>query len=105
MRADVWRGWRRTKQGAFRREVALMLWIALAAVGNDARGASTCAAPLPEWKAMDYGPFLSLTLEVTQGNIANKGIAVRLDPGAGGIAHGHEFFLFDTDTLRAAAGW
>src|SRR5262249_54107049 len=49
--------------------------------------------------------FLSATLEVAKGNIANKGIAIRLDRGQGGVAHGHEFFLFETDTLRAAAGW
>jgi hypothetical protein len=54
---------------------------------------------------MDYGPFLSATLEVAKGNIANKGIAIRLDPGPGGVAHGREFLLFETDTLRAAADW
>jgi hypothetical protein len=59
----------------------------------------------PEWKAMDYGPFFSATLEVSSGNIANKGIAIRLDAGDGGVSHGHDFFLFETDTLRAAAGW
>jgi hypothetical protein len=54
---------------------------------------------------MDYGPFLSATLEVGKDNIANKGIAIRLDPGDGGVARGREFFLFETDTLRAAAVW
>ena len=58
-----------------------------------------------EYIDMDYGPFLSATLEVAPGNIANKGIAIRLDPGPGGISHGREFFLFDTDTMRAAAAW
>lgn len=54
---------------------------------------------------MDYGPYLSATLEISRGNIANKGIAIRLDPGVGGVSHGNEFFLFETDTLRCAAGW
>ncbi len=54
---------------------------------------------------MNYGPFLSATLEVDPGNIANKGIAIRLDPGAGGIARGQHFALFETDTLRWAAAW
>ena len=62
-------------------------------------------ATTPEWKVMDYGPFLSLTAEVAKGNIANKGIAIRLDPGEDGVAQGQEFFLFETDTLRAAAAW
>lgn len=60
---------------------------------------------LPEWKAMDYGPYLSASLEVAKGNIANKGLAIRLDPGEGGAAKGNDFFLFETDTLRAATAW
>jgi len=54
---------------------------------------------------MDYGPYLSATLEVAPGNIANKGIAIRVDPGSGGVSRGREFVLFETDTLRCAAGW
>ncbi len=54
---------------------------------------------------MDYGRFLSLSLEVGSKNIAHKGIAVRLDPGIGGVAHGEHFAVFDTDTLRLAAMW
>jgi hypothetical protein len=54
---------------------------------------------------MDYGPYLTASLEVSPGNIANKGVAIRLDPGPGGVAAGREFILFDTDTLRCAAAW
>ena len=37
---------------------------------------------------MDYGPSLNATFEVSDNgsNIANKGIAIRLDAGQGGIA-------------------
>ena len=59
------------------------------------------------WSAMDYGPSLAHTFEVPGGshNIAYKGIAVRLDPGAGGVSRGRHWMLFDTDTLRVAAAW
>lgn len=54
---------------------------------------------------MDYGPFLTTTLEVDRDNIANKAIAIRLDAGPGGVSQGNVFVAFDTDTLRMAAGW
>ncbi|MFN0055767.1 MAG: DUF6797 domain-containing protein [Planctomycetales bacterium] len=59
------------------------------------------------WSAMDYGPSLVHTYEVPglEHNLAYKGIAVRLDPGAGGVSRGRHWMLFDTDTLRAAAAW
>ena len=57
------------------------------------------------WVDMDYGPYLTASLEVEPGNIANKGVAIRLDKGVGGISAGNEFVLFDTDTLRYAACW
>lgn len=57
------------------------------------------------WIAMDYGPYFTASLEVETANIANKGIAIRLDRGVGGVSKGNEFVLFDTDTLRCAAGW
>ncbi len=59
------------------------------------------------WSAMDYGPSLAHCYE-TPGkklNIAYKGIAIRLDSGAGGVARGSHWMLFDTDTLRVAAAW
>ena len=54
---------------------------------------------------MDYGPYLSASIEVSPDNIAYKGIAIRLDNGPGGISKGNEFVVFDTDTLRMAAAW
>lgn len=79
------------------------------------------------WKEMDYGPFLMRTYEVahlTDGekgisrrgsplpnedfrdrNFAYKGIAMRLDEGAGGVAAGQAFALFDHDLMRLAAFW
>lgn len=59
------------------------------------------------WSAMDYGPSLIHTYEIPgkEHNFAYKGIAMRLDPGAGGIARGGHWMVFDTDTLRVAAGW
>lgn len=59
------------------------------------------------WSAMNYGPSLAHTFEVPglEHNLAYKGIAVRLDPGAGGVSRGRHWMLFDTDTLRAAAAW
>ena len=57
------------------------------------------------WSDMDYGPFKVHSYIVEDGNNANKGIAIRVDDGPGGVAKGSEFLLFDTDTLRWAAGW
>jgi len=67
--------------------------------------------PLPRtiepWVTMDYGPSLINTYEIgTDGqNIAQKGIAVRLDAGAGGVSRGRAWMVFEHDTLRWAAGW
>ena len=59
------------------------------------------------WSAMDYGPSLAHTYEVPglDNNLAYKGIAVRLDAGAGGVSRGRHWMMFDTDTLRTAAAW
>ena len=59
------------------------------------------------WNSMDYGPSLTHSYQVSAKplNIAYKGLAIRLDGGAGGIARGDHWMLFDTDTLRWAAGW
>ncbi len=57
------------------------------------------------WSDMDYGPFKVHSYFVEPGNNANKGLAIRVDEGPGGVAKGAEFLLFDTDTLRWAAGW
>ncbi len=62
-------------------------------------------AGVEPWTAMDYGPALTNTYEVSAGNIAYKGIAVRLDAGAGGVSRGKSWALFEHDTLRFAAAW
>jgi putative heme-binding domain-containing protein len=63
--------------------------------------------PLEPWRNMNYGPSLMATYEVGQdgSNFAYKGIAVRLDPGPGGIAQGRHWIVYDHDTMRVAAGW
>lgn len=59
------------------------------------------------WRTMDYGSMMMTTIEVgnKQDNIAYKGIAVRVDHGVGGISQGHNWMLFDHDTLRWAGAW
>lgn len=59
----------------------------------------------PPWIRMQLGPVLFWTLQVAPQNIAQKGIATRLDPGPGGISRGHTWMVHDHDTLRAAAAW
>ena len=79
------------------------LWLALVLVLSSM---SPLAAQRGKpYRAMDYGPFLTATVEVAPGNIAQKGICVRVDVGAGGVAEGKAFLCFETDTLRWAAGW
>lgn len=72
---------------------------------GDTRGPEP--SKIEPWSAMDYGPSLAHTFEVPglENNFAYKGIAVRLDPGAGGVSRGRHWMLFDTDTLRTAAAW
>ena len=77
---------------------AIRLWL----------GASAAAAAPgsgPPWQAMDYGPFLTASIEAPQPrtNIAFKGIALNLGANFGG-AH-NEAVIFDTDLLRYSAGW
>lgn len=59
------------------------------------------------WSDMNYGPSMINTFEVGSdgSNFAFKGIAVRLDPGPGGIAKGNHWAVFDHDTMRLAAFW
>ncbi len=52
-----------------------------------------------QWDKMDYGPFLSHTVEIAEGNSANKGITLHLGD------HDEAAMTFDTDLLRFAAGW
>ena len=77
------------------------------------------------WKEMDYGPFLTGTFELAtakeranpqpkgeqpdyvapDANIAFKSIAVRLDPGPGGVSGGEQWAAFEHDTMRIAGVW
>lgn len=59
----------------------------------------------PRYLRMDFGPVLNWTFEVASNNIAYKGIAVRVDPGPGGISKGRAWMLYDHDTMRVAAAW
>lgn len=57
------------------------------------------------WEDMDYGPFLTASIEAPkpEGNLAYKGVAIRLAPAFGGEQN--EAVIFDTDLLRYSAGW
>jgi hypothetical protein len=57
----------------------------------------------PPYRRMDFGPVLFWTLQVEPDNIAQKGIAVRLDDGPGGVSKGRAWMIYDHDTMRAAA--
>ena len=65
------------------------------------------AVNVEPWVLMDYGPSLMNTYAVggPASDFAYKGIAVRLDAGAGGVSRGNRWALFDHDTMRFAAGW
>ncbi|MFO0868095.1 MAG: DUF6797 domain-containing protein [Pirellulales bacterium] len=77
------------------------------------RGNTRGPAPstIEPWVVMDYGPSLINTYEFPAGptahrpNLAYKGLAVRLDPGPGGISRGRHWAVFDHDTLRMAGVW
>ena len=58
-----------------------------------------------KWDEMNYGPYLTHSLEVRGTGIVNKGIAIRLDEGEGGVSNGNAFMLYDTDLLNCAVGW
>ncbi|MEY4939472.1 MAG: hypothetical protein RIQ93_1207 [Verrucomicrobiota bacterium] len=78
------------------------------------------------WREMDYGRFLMGTFEIgdeprraraaaqprekidaiaPDANLAYKGIAIRLDPGVGGVAAGRAWLVFEHDTMRVAGAW
>ena len=59
----------------------------------------------PPYLLQDYGNVLFWTLQVEQGNIAQKGITVRLDEGPGGVSKGNAWMLYEHDTMRVAAIW
>lgn len=88
----------------FRRFLVFIFFPPLLASADPSQSSNIRPTGRP-WIDMDYGPYLSATYEISKQNIANKGIAIRLDPGPGGISQGNHFALFETDTLRLAAGW
>jgi hypothetical protein len=57
----------------------------------------------PPYVQMELGPVLFWTLQVAENNIAQKGIAVRLDDGPGGVTKGRAWMIYDHDTMRLAA--
>lgn len=63
----------------------------------------------PPYKLMDFGNVLFGTYQIEPGpingnvNIAQKGIAIRLDEGPGGISKGKAWAIYDHDTMRLAA--
>jgi mono/diheme cytochrome c family protein len=59
----------------------------------------------PKYHRMDFGPVMMWTLAADRGNIAQKGIAIRLDSGPGGISKGRAWMLYEHDTMRVAAAW
>src|SRR5689334_25341526 len=61
------------------------------------------AGPLPPYRRMDFGPALFWTYQVAPSNIAQKGIAIRLDEGPGGVSKGRAWMVYDHDTMRVAA--
>ena len=91
----------------------------------------TTTGPAPKefkpWAEMDYGNFLINTYELVglnapererssgpsplpdenlnKANFAYKGIAVRLNPGEGGVAAGDAWMMFDHDLMRVAGAW
>ncbi|MGA1237866.1 MAG: DUF6797 domain-containing protein, partial [Limisphaerales bacterium] len=68
---------------------------------------SHAQTPPEPWLAMDYGPFFSASIEVSNQptNIAYKGIAIPLNYSTNTSPQPHANVLFDTDLLRYAAGW
>ena len=74
------------------------------------KGTSRGAEPveIQPWVTMDYGPSLMATYEISNGdgsNVVYKGIAIRLDPGPGGVSRGRAWAVYDQDTMRFAAAW
>jgi mono/diheme cytochrome c family protein len=57
------------------------------------------------WLEMDYGPYLTASIEAPEPrtNIAYKGVAINLGANFGGL--NNEAIVFDTDLLRYSAGW
>ncbi|MDG2487100.1 MAG: c-type cytochrome, partial [Roseibacillus sp.] len=54
----------------------------------------------PQYVLQDYSNALLWTMQVEGGNIAQKGITIRVDKGPGGVAAGKAWMLYDHDTMR-----
>ena len=89
---------------AFVRIVWATLATAFALTSCRGWGAAATGTGQP-WQAMDYGPFLTASIEAPEPrtNIAYKGIAINLGANFGG--EHNEAVIFDTDLLRYSAGW
>lgn len=74
-------------------------------IGQALREPEVESTVVPPYQRMDFGPALFWTLEAAKGNIAQKGVAIRLDDGPGGVSRGRDWMLYDNDTLRVAAAW
>ena len=84
--------------------------------------------PYHPWSDQNYGDFFINTYELvddetgieryhsprpvpfadedySRNNFAYKGIAVRVDPGPGGVSKGRAWMIFDHDLMRVAGGW
>ena len=57
---------------------------------------------LPQYKRMDLGPALYWTYQIAPDHIAQKGIAIRLDDGPGGVSKGRAWMVYDHDTMSLA---
>src|SRR5688572_18476524 len=81
--------------------VVLVLLIAVIAPASESAAAAATGPAGKAWVDMDYGPFISMTLEAPApaGNIAYKGVVVPLKPDRSAA------MVFDTDLLRWSAGW
>jgi mono/diheme cytochrome c family protein len=90
----------RPPQGSVPFVLALFLNFPLLAQAQVATGPER-----PPWQAMDYGPYLTASIEAPEPrtNIAYKGIAINLGANFGGDHN--EAVIFDTDLLRYSAGW
>jgi len=59
----------------------------------------------PQYLLQDFGNTLFWTLRIGEGNVAQKGIAIRVDEGEGGVSKGNAWMLYEQDTMRLAACW
>lgn len=59
--------------------------------------------PPDPYTLMDFGNAMFWTYEIDREAIIQKGIAIRLDPGDGGVRTGRAWMIYDHDTLALAA--